>query len=456
MPTSSSPLIMSLRSGKNSNESQKLKLKSKLNQSKSNASVLKVGAHNQDKPKGNSNDELVDIKSLIDEQNRMHESSIRALREEFNAKCVKYESIVESFKCDINDLRKKQGEMVGLLYTLNATSLNFSLPIGFNRQIDTPTLNNSVIENSELNKRIQSLESNFEHHRTLVHTNIAQIEENISANSESIVELIHHLNESSQQSMSTFDPSNIQVNAIQCIQTEIDKVNIATMQNEERFIRLNTQLHVLSAKFIDFNAKMIDFIRNLNRKTSLKTQVQNDQFIDSDTVPFMQADVLTGETFGNQFASAQTANNRFGDKYNRFAFSKFVRVCIDKARILNLDSFINEFEKCFTSIIGEKAFNQSYIEKYFITQGLVDRVIVVICFNVPMSYSFLNSFAFPVNWHFVECMNRNTHTHGKYRYSKNIVGPSTDGWRKRNQHHRSAVYVQRVKPSVHQNVTSNR
>lgn len=195
---------------------------------------------------------------------------------------------------------------------------------------------------------------------------------------------------------------------------------------------MNAQLHHLSAKFIDFNTKIIDHIR--------KHQVTV-----SETFPSVQVEFTNENTRSNHFTSHQFADNRFGGNFNRSAYSKYVRVCIREANVSNLNSFIKEFDNCFMSIIVKKAFNRSCIEKYSVTQDSINQLVIVVSFTVPIGYSYLNAFIFPSNWTFAECVNRITHTQRSLRNSKkkNYNEQSTNGSRKTKvQQKRSSTHSQ--------------
>lgn len=43
-------------------------------------------------------------------------------------------------------------------------------------------------------------------------------------------------------------------NAIECVQQQVNKVNLMVMQDDEKFEKINRQLHVLSAKFVRFSS----------------------------------------------------------------------------------------------------------------------------------------------------------------------------------------------------------
>lgn len=122
-------------------------------------------------------------------------------------------------------------------------------------------------------------------------------------NSEAIVQLIHRLEDTEGMLLEEIR------NSFECIQCEIDKINVASMKNEERFIKMNAQLHYLSAKFIDFNTRMIDHIR--------KHQVDSPV-----TLPLVQAESPKENKCANQFSSNQIADNRFGNNFNHSNYSK--------------------------------------------------------------------------------------------------------------------------------------
>lgn len=85
---------------------------------------------------------------------------------------------------------------------------------------------------------------------------------------------------------------------------------------------------------------------------------------------------------------------------------KFLKIKIENANIHNISRFIVDFSELFFSIIGEMAFNLVFISKYSMSNGSIDQEVVVVSFKVPLCYEYLNTFSFPINWHFFEYIER--------------------------------------------------
>lgn len=77
--------------------------------------------------------------------NSQMEAFVKPIQSEFASKSVVFEQVVSSLRDEIDELKSSQSQIIQLLYTLNATLLNFRLPIGFNKPIEVVS-SNRVIE----------------------------------------------------------------------------------------------------------------------------------------------------------------------------------------------------------------------------------------------------------------------------------------------------------------------
>lgn len=149
-------------------------------------------------------------------------------------------------------------------------------------------------------------------------------------------------------------------NALQCMQAEIDGVKTSLISDEEKNIIMNRELHVLSAKYIHFNGKMNNFLRDYNRQKLTKSK----NIIDQDAKPFItqikKKSKQAKQT--NLFASHATADRRLFCKYDSYAYTRHITVHIENAEVYDLNTFVNEFKTKY-----EKHFGRGIVNKVTVT-----------------------------------------------------------------------------------------
>lgn len=82
-------------------------------------------------------------------------------------------------------------------------------------------------------------------------------------------------------------------NAIRCTQEHVNKVHTLAMENGERYQKHNQQLHVLSSKFVQFNARVNNFIFDHNKL--FKEKIKTSKVVDSDARRFFTREAPTCE-----------------------------------------------------------------------------------------------------------------------------------------------------------------
>lgn len=153
------------------------------------------------------------------------------MKNEMKKKCDKYESIIESITNDIHQIEKEQHKAGECLYTLNATRLNFALPIGFNKTIEENSTNfkNSSNEINMILKRMHDIENK----------------------NSSLEKMIGNANELIGSSIlyndcNTFDTKNNEstsehvdyVSDFKCINDELNRINVAVFKSEEKINKM--------------------------------------------------------------------------------------------------------------------------------------------------------------------------------------------------------------------------
>lgn len=67
------------------------------------------------------------------------------------------------------------------------------------------------------------------------------------------------------------------MNEIHCLHFEINKPNLSMRQDEEKLIQMNNQIHVVSAKFVQFNPRIGSHLLDFNRQ--MNTKIQHDDVL---------------------------------------------------------------------------------------------------------------------------------------------------------------------------------
>lgn len=223
-------------------------------------------------------------------------------------------------------------------------------------------------------------------------------------------------------------------NAIEFMQQQLNKLDISVMKNDEKLIKMNEQIHVLSAKFIKFNTQINNHILEFNKKSILK--VNREQVIDRDVEPFLLNEAIACvakdtlhnanelQTNGNMSAVRHHSScestrheltaNRFNGKLNKHQYSKFLKIRIQPVNIDDSTLFINEIKEQLKSTVGANVVNNVNATRYRTSNGITHDVEVIVSFNAPIGYEYLNQFKFPSNWFFLECTTR--HIHGIHHW----------------------------------------
>lgn len=77
-------------------------------------------------------------------------------------------------------------------------------------------------------------------------------------------------------------------NAIQSLQAQMHSIDKIIRIDSEATDKIKNQVHVLSAKYTDFNKKMCKFLVEYNRRNT--EQINVNQIIDADTIPYIEYD----------------------------------------------------------------------------------------------------------------------------------------------------------------------
>lgn len=199
-------------------------------------------------------------------------------------------------------------------------------------------------------------------------------------------------------------------NAMQCIQEENHRMKRASIADGERVITMNRQLHILSAKYVEFNEKINKYLFAFNRGNP--KQIEPNDIIDSETKPFIPNEhkyikaKLNPQPNANQkhnsFGYDQKLPNRFAQRHNMPAFTKVIKIHIRDTKIYDLNRFEIEFKEQFESILANKIMKSIGINEYHMSDKVVTSIVITVSMNVPLSHQYIDNFAFPSNWDFLK------------------------------------------------------
>lgn len=232
-------------------------------------------------------------------------------------------------------------------------------------------------------------------------------------------------NSSQQDNNEQNDAENIDSisNAIQCMQQQVNQIEIMTMKNAEKNEKMHKQMHLLSAMFVRFNERIYGQLMNFNNETGNKLKLHD--VIEPETLNFFENNIKQGtqqtvkesakakETSGinakemkerpdgkNNIPKTKYGKNRFAVPFNTYAHTRRIKIILRDTEMKHFHGFKEEFKRRFEAIIGNKIVNDIVIKKYEMDQGIIRQIALIVLFNVPLNIGYINSFKFPVNWSF--------------------------------------------------------
>lgn len=192
-------------------------------------------------------------------------------------------------------------------------------------------------------------------------------------------------------------------NAIKCIEHEIDRMKTSSFDDGEKLMKVNRQIHVLSAKYVDFNTKMNRCLLDFNRM-NMSHKINNNEIIDDDAKPYMEMHergVEEKASSDKPVTNNKLSSGRFVRPYDKYDYKRSVCVEIKCTETIDLNKFKREFENEFERSIGKNIVKQITIRKYRMQEGLVKHIGCVVEFQVPLNLEYINNHKFPANWDFL-------------------------------------------------------
>lgn len=352
---------------------------------------------------------------MILTQKREYEESIKNIQCEINAKHTKYEAFIKVYEKDMQQIKDKQSQMSQLLSTLNATHFNFALPIGFNKPaIGYRSSNDDLCSDYffNLSKRMDQIELKIVNMEEAIlylnETAVSHIMQNISNVVIENVESKEVCNQPKMCNDTCIDEETFSTE-MKCINDELNKMKNAILSDENAIKKMNQQLHVLSSKYITFNAKINDHLLKHNQTNH---QIEIHDIVDKEALPFM-AHKHQQTDHSKDFCFNNTAANRFRNKFDERYFSNFVVVRVEFAHVNNLSKFVKEMKTQFEQRTGNASVREITIIDCKTAENSLHQIDIIVHFHSQMSHGQLNNMQFPTNWTFFA----NTVQHMRSQYT---------------------------------------
>lgn len=339
-------------------------------------------------------EDFQELKSKMQAQKDHFEKLIKEMNIEMKKKCAKYEKVIEQITSEMNQIKKQQHETDKLMHILNASKLKFTLPMGFNKSIHGGSIENVKNENnsSALEKRINDIEIRNEKMEEAM-LNLVEMVENC---------LIGNGTENTDIIVNDYAEKHDQIaNEFQCINADLNKINVAIFKSEEKITKMYAQIHVLSAKYIKFNEKICNFIANVNKHT---INLDANGVIDKETLPFFEthnaAQQSNSKKTLKKISSSEQRANPFKQPIDNFEYTRIIKINAENTNIVNIDTFVAEFKHDFEKVMGSNIIKTIATNKYQMNRGIITNVSVIIMLAVPLNLQYINNFKFPKNWFF--------------------------------------------------------
>lgn len=217
-------------------------------------------------------------------------------------------------------------------------------------------------------------------------------------------------------------------NRINLLEEDIENINISIKninqmchKSNEAWPKMNNQLHILSAKYINFNSKINNFMHDFKMK---KNTISNDSnIIDEDAMNFIahnhssnfnnqnhqskqngiikQTNEPVNISSENIFISDEKQNQSIHGVSNKLNYTQCIKVTMKNTNIFDLHSISHEVYRYFNSTLGMNIVKTVNINKFSMSNNTIDSISVYVSFNDPLSYDFLQKFKFPSNWFFM-------------------------------------------------------
>lgn len=187
--------------------------------------------------------EVMSLRNAFETLQKSVEHSINSMSDTINAKGNHYMDITDSLQREINSIKK-------------------SLQINS----EVSVLSNTVSMDTRLNYILHGnalMQTEYEYAAQLeqLRNKVNKIEESNEQVAETVNDLVTSIScfmstDSKEHQQSTDTEKIIDIeNAVECIQHEIDRIKTSSIEDGEKVIKMNKQIHVLSAKYVDFNIK---------------------------------------------------------------------------------------------------------------------------------------------------------------------------------------------------------
>lgn len=241
-----------------------------------------------------------------------------------------------------------------------------------------------------------------------------------------------HQSEQNSKLNKLFKQIGVIENSIQCLEAEINKTNSFSSAIETKYFKMNHEIHVISAKYIEHSAKINLFLQDFKRKNRSNDNIESSKYVDKQALNFIPSiqidqtinancdsihtqkgaqndlnDEINTYPIGSElFCSADSSTNHLPVNSAKNSYSRTFKIKINNTCMINLDSFSNNFVNTFNFFFGRDIVKNITISKYAMLKGLINQIEIFVCVNVPLSCQYINCIKFPSNWQFFHVSSR--------------------------------------------------
>lgn len=326
---------------------------------------------------------------------------------EFQHKCE------ERFNDFDSRIREKCVQLDSFLHQMSSNSTSFSYPVSTNNNAIGPLLsyNENVVVGDQfltpsqivfaINVLIEQCES--------LQTQINLVTEKNTKLTSKFTTLVGHVNEqfvnvllsannfnnadnlptgdvcvTEKEYISQIDSMQ---NSIDCLEAEIRKLNQNSVSDGDKLIKMNTQIHVITAKYIDFNVRINKFLHDFRASNK---EINNDKYVDEEAIGF----AATSNKNVNNLATESVISNGSINNQQRLRNAYYGKPCENFTEIFDgmaydslifkytLDSLIRKrdyINRVNIDISNERGLNISINEFKVLVQLKFNNIFLNVC-----------------------------------------------------------------------------
>lgn len=270
---------------------------------------------------------------------------------------------------------------------------------GKNESINSNSKNNEyMIKEKEINEnRIVQNHGQLDQHSNKIKKNLTKANKTKTQTNEQV----SHYNDIDFNNM-----KDTMQNMGESIQKQISNQSNTTEKIEEKLMKMNQQIHVLSAKYINFNAKINHFTMDLKkREEKLSKEIRG--MVDKETTEFM---VSEDKDERNNQLNMNKNTNKYRDvttnhvvirNYDKYGYMSSLSIRMQNIEVNDLRKFKEDVMIYMERKMKMKCVKNVVIRRYGMMSNTINWANIIVEFDCPINQDYLIAINFPKNW---ECM----------------------------------------------------